>query len=52
MSVFSAADRASDAALVAGLAVDDEPAAAAFVRRFQSAVYGLALSITRDPSSW
>ena len=49
MSVFSAADRASDAALVAGLAVDDEPAAAAFVRRFQSAVYGLALSITRDP---
>jgi RNA polymerase sigma-70 factor (ECF subfamily) len=30
------------------LAVDDEPAAAAFVRRFQGAVYGLALSITHD----
>ncbi len=46
--MFSQADRASDAALVAGLAVDDEPAAVAFVRRFQGSVYGLALSITRD----
>lgn len=45
---FSRADRAADAALVEGLAIDDQPAAAAFVRRFQSAVFGLALSITRD----
>lgn len=36
-------------ALVEGLAVDDQNAAVAFVRRFQSAVFGLALSITRDP---
>jgi RNA polymerase sigma factor (sigma-70 family) len=42
------ADRAADAALVAGLAVGDPPAATAFVRRFQGHVYGLALSITRD----
>lgn len=47
--MFSAADRAGDAALVSGLAVDDEPAAAAFVRRFQGPVYGLAVSITHDP---
>ena len=46
--MFSAADRAGDAALVAGLAVDDEPAAVAFVRRFQGPVYGLAVSITHD----
>jgi RNA polymerase sigma factor (sigma-70 family) len=44
------ADRAADAALVAGLAVGDPPAATAFVRRFQGNVYGLALSITRDPT--
>ncbi|QDO90132.1 sigma-70 family RNA polymerase sigma factor [Ornithinimicrobium ciconiae] len=43
------ADRAADAALLAGLTVADPQAAAAFVRRFQGAVYGLALSITRDP---
>lgn len=49
MTAFSAADRAADAALVAGLAVDDEPAATAFVRRFQGRVYGLAMSITHDP---
>jgi RNA polymerase sigma factor (sigma-70 family) len=42
------ADRAADAALVAGLGVGDPPAATAFVRRFQGNVYGLALSITRD----
>ena len=30
------------------MAVDDQAAATAFVRRFQGAVYGLALSITRD----
>jgi RNA polymerase sigma-70 factor (ECF subfamily) len=45
---LSFADRASDAALVEGLAVDDQAAAVAFVRRFQSAVFGLAVSITRD----
>jgi RNA polymerase sigma factor (sigma-70 family) len=44
----SRADRAADAALVEGLAIDDQPAAAAFVRRFQNAVFGLALSITRE----
>jgi RNA polymerase sigma factor (sigma-70 family) len=44
------ADRAADAALVAGLALGDAPAATAFVRRFQGNVYGLALSVTRDPS--
>jgi RNA polymerase sigma factor (sigma-70 family) len=41
-------DRAGDAALVAGLAVGDERAAAAFVRRFQSRVFGLAVSVTGD----
>ena len=49
VELFSAADRASDAALIAGLAVGDSPAAVAFVRRFQGPVYGLAVSITRDP---
>ena len=44
------ADRTDDAALVAGLAVGDGPATTAFVRRFQGAVFGLALSVTRDPS--
>lgn len=49
--MFTRADRASDAVLVQGLALDDEVAAAAFVRRFQAAVFGLALSITRDRST-
>lgn len=48
MSLFSLADRAPDAALVGGLAVNDEAAAAALVRRFQGPVFGLAVSITRD----
>ena len=48
MSLFSLADRAPDAALVAGLAVSDESATVAFVRRFEGPVFGLALSITRD----
>lgn len=43
------ADRAADAALLAGLAIADPQAASAFVARFQGAVFGLALSITRDP---
>jgi RNA polymerase sigma-70 factor (ECF subfamily) len=46
---FSRAERAADAALVAGFGLGDEAAATALVRRFQSRVYGLALSITRDP---
>lgn len=39
---------ASDEALVAGLAGGDREAALVLVRRFQSRVFGLALSITRD----
>ncbi|WP_448070935.1 RNA polymerase sigma factor [Georgenia yuyongxinii] len=50
MHLYSRTDRAADAALVDGLALDDEQAAAAFVRRFQGPVFGLALSITRDPA--
>lgn len=46
--MFTHADHASDVALVEGLALGDQPAAEAFVRRFQKAVFGLALSITRD----
>jgi RNA polymerase sigma factor (sigma-70 family) len=38
----------SDEALLAGLANGDREAAAAFVRRFQKRVYGLALSIVGD----
>jgi RNA polymerase sigma-70 factor (ECF subfamily) len=40
---------ASDEALVAGLGARDTDAALVFVRRFQSRVYGLAVSIVRDP---
>lgn len=49
MAGFSRADRADDAALLAGLALGDAAVSAAFIRRFQGAVLGLALSITRDP---
>ncbi len=38
----------SDEALLAGLAAGEADAAAAFVRRFQARVYGLAISIVRD----
>jgi RNA polymerase sigma factor (sigma-70 family) len=48
VSLFSLADRAPDAALVSALAVNDEAAAVAFVRRFQGPVFGLAVSVTRD----
>ncbi|WP_461104852.1 RNA polymerase sigma factor [Tessaracoccus terricola] len=48
MNLFPLTDRAGDAALVAGMAVDDESAAVAFVRRFQARVFGLAVSITHD----
>src|SRR4051812_45733594 len=40
----------ADDALVAGLAVEDADAATAFVRRFQAKVYGMAVSVTRDPT--
>ena len=42
---------ASDEALLAGLAAGDADAAAAFVRRFQRRVYGLALTILREPGA-
>ncbi|MGQ4384758.1 RNA polymerase sigma factor [Streptomyces sp. SAS_270] len=48
MELFSRADRTDDASLVAGFALGDEAASVAFVRRFQDAVYGLALSVTRE----
>ena len=38
----------SDEALLAGLGTGEREAAAAFVRRFQGRVYGLALTIVRD----
>jgi RNA polymerase sigma-70 factor (ECF subfamily) len=38
----------SDEALLAGLAAGQPEAAAAFIRRFQSRVYGLAVTIVRD----
>jgi RNA polymerase sigma factor (sigma-70 family) len=41
----------SDEALLAGLAAGDRDAAAAFVRRFQRRVYGLALTIVGDPGT-
>jgi RNA polymerase sigma-70 factor (ECF subfamily) len=39
----------SDEALLAGYATGDPATAAAFVRRFQGRVYGLALTIVRQP---
>lgn len=41
-------DRLSDEGLLAGLASGDPDEAAAFVRRFQRRVYGLAWTIVRD----
>jgi RNA polymerase sigma factor (sigma-70 family) len=40
----------SDESLLAGFATGDQRTAAAFVRRFQSRVYGLALMIVRQPA--
>jgi len=40
----------SDDALVAGFAAGDAGVAAAFVRRFQSRVFGLAVTMVRDPA--
>ena len=42
---------ASDEALVAGLGAGDRDAALVFTRRFQSRVFGLALSIVRDAAA-
>lgn len=41
----------SDESLLAGLGSGDPEAAAAFVRRFQARVYGLALAIVGDPNA-
>jgi RNA polymerase sigma-70 factor (ECF subfamily) len=41
----------SDEALLAGLASGEADAAAAFVRRFQARVYGLVITIVRDPGT-
>lgn len=41
----------SDESLLAGLASGEPEPAAAFVRRFQARVYGLALTIVGDPQS-
>jgi RNA polymerase sigma-70 factor (ECF subfamily) len=41
----------SDEALLAGFATGDAEAAAAFVRRFQGRVYGLAVTILGDPTA-
>jgi RNA polymerase sigma factor (sigma-70 family) len=49
VELFSRADRTDDAALLAGFALGDDAASIAFVRRFQARVFGLALSVTRDP---
>ncbi len=42
-------DEASDEALLAGVAVGDERAVLAFVRRYQRRLFGLALGIVGDP---
>jgi len=42
---------ASDEALLAGMAAGDTDAAAAFVRRFQARVYGLAITIVGVPAT-
>jgi RNA polymerase sigma factor (sigma-70 family) len=41
----------SDEALLAGLAAGEADAAAAFVRRFQARVYGVVITIVRDPAT-
>ena len=45
------ADNLSDEALLAGLAAADPDASVAFVRRFQSRVFGLALTIVGDAAA-
>jgi RNA polymerase sigma factor (sigma-70 family) len=41
----------SDEALLAGLAAGQTGAAAAFIRRYQARVYGLVITIVRDPGT-
>ncbi|MFD8505182.1 RNA polymerase sigma factor [Streptomyces sp. NPDC003631] len=48
--LFSRANQVDDVTLVAAFALGDEQASVAFVRRFQDSVYGLALSVTREPA--
>jgi RNA polymerase sigma-70 factor (ECF subfamily) len=45
----SYADEASDEALLSGVAVGDDRAVLAFVRRYQRRLFGLALGIVGDP---
>ncbi len=42
-------ERVSDEALLSGLATGDPEIAVAFVRRFQHAVYGVAVAVVGDP---
>lgn len=44
-------DRLSDEALLAAFGLGDADASAAFVRRFQRRVYGLAVTITQDAAT-
>src|SRR5262249_38819493 len=48
--VLNAVHWASDEALLAGMAAGDRDAAAAFVRRFQHRVVGLAVTMLGDPA--
>ena len=41
----------SDETLLAGLAAGETAAAAAFIRRYQARVYGLVITIVRDPGT-
>ena len=50
MASVAPPDGLSDEALLAGLTFGDPEAGRAFVVRFQSRVYGLALSVLRDPA--
>lgn len=47
--VASSSDTRSDEALLAAMAIGDESAGVAFVRRYQRRAFGLALSIVGDP---
>ena len=47
---FSGGSGLSGEALLAGIAVGDEQAGAAFVRRYQTRVYSLALTMLGDPA--
>jgi len=47
----TSAERQSDEVLLAGLGAGDSELAVAFVRRFQRIVFGVALSVTGDPTA-